>query len=222
MGKATLVISALLLSACGENDAGSGNAPPFDPTTLPGIYAGTFPCGNCPGIDVRLWLRNDGVFFMRQDYRATDEDPVERVHALGHWAWDSAAPALVLRGQGPERRFSYEEPLLKMHTLGEQPVLERDDGAGPFSDRLPLQGEYVSAGDGVGTFSECVTGLRLRVNDDARGRDLRRRHRAVSPADRPALVSIDAHLAESASTPADEVLIVDRFVALQPGSDCRQ
>ena len=218
--KATFVIGAvLLLSACGEQDAPSGSVAPPDPATLPGVYAGTFPCGNCPGIDVRLWLRDDGVFFMRQDYQATDQSPMERVHALGRWAWDSAAPALVLRGQGPERRFSYREPLLTMHTLGERPVLERDDAAGPFTDRLPLQGEYVSGGN-AGMFAECISGLRLPVQEDSRGRDLKRRHRAVSPADRPALVSIEAHVADSGSAAAQEILIVDRFLALRPSSDC--
>jgi hypothetical protein len=41
----------------------------------------------------------------------------------------------------------------------------------------------------------------------------------VSPADRPALVSIDAHLV-SPSTGSGEELIVDNFVALRPGVAC--
>jgi copper homeostasis protein (lipoprotein) len=217
MRKVTIVMLVAMLGACDKDDGDTGDAPVVDLAALPGVYAGTLPCGNCPGIAVRLWLRDDGVFFMRQDYMATVDSPTERVHALGHWTWDAAA-ALVLRGRGPERRFSYQAPRLEMHTLsGERPILERDTEE-PFTDSLSLQGEYISTGDAA-TFAECLTGLRFRVHEDARGRDLRRRHRSVSPADRAALVSIDAHIAPPGAAPG-EVLIVDNFVALRPGTDC--
>jgi len=211
--------AALLAGACGDDAARPAAPEPVDLAALPGVYAGTFPCRNCPGIDVRLWLRPDGAFFMRQDYLGAAEEPAERAHATGRWTWDSGPALLSLRSAGPERAFRYRDARLTLQGPGDPHVLARAESAEPFTDRLALQGRYDSV-TGAGTFAECYTGLRLPVTDDARGRDLRRRHRAVSPAASPALVAVEAHLAYAQGAEGAEFLAVDRFVSLRPGAAC--
>jgi copper homeostasis protein (lipoprotein) len=209
------IAASLTLAACGGTNSDSEPAPAVDIGTLIGTHSGVFPCANCPGIDARLWLRADGAFFMRQDHRAAEGADVETTYALGRWAWDAGAGELVLRGHGPERRFHYVDGALQMAVSGLPHVLERDGSAQPFTDRMRFEGQYESS-VGVGTLRDCVTGLQLAVRDDTAGRNLRRRHRAVSPANRAAWVSIEAHLAYGPS----EVLAIDRLLAIRPGQAC--
>ena len=118
MGYLISIAASLTLGACSESGSESEPAPAVDLGTLPGVYAGVFPCLDCPGIDTRLWLRPDGAFFMRQDRRAAEGADVERTHAFGLWAWDSGDGELILRGRGPERRFHYVEGARKMAVPG--------------------------------------------------------------------------------------------------------
>jgi hypothetical protein len=94
-------------------------------------------------------------------------------------------------------------------------VLERDSAAPRFTDRATYEGQYESSA-GAGTVRDCATGLHLDVRDDTGGRNLRRRHRAVSPADRAAWVRIEAHLVYEHG----EALAVDRLLAIRPGQEC--
>ena len=209
------IAAALILAGCGDSDSPDETAPVVDLGTLVGVYAGVFPCANCPAIDARLWLRADGAFFMRQDHRAAEGADVERTHSLGRWAWDAGAGELVLRSRGPERRFHYVDGALHMAVSGLPHVLERDSAAPPFTDRATYEGQYESSA-GAGSFRDCATGLRLDVRDDNGGRNLRRRHRAVSPADRAAWVRIEAHLVYERG----EALAVERLLAIRPGQAC--
>jgi len=104
-----LTLLALLLGACGDwKDDVSPEALP--PVTLPGVWVGVFPCDNCPGIDVRLWLRTDGRFFVEQHYPAMNEESgvPTTAHGLGRWQWNAEERILVLDGEGPDRIF--EQP----------------------------------------------------------------------------------------------------------------
>ena len=209
------IIASLTLVACGGPDSDGAAPPTVEVGTLVGVYKGVFPCENCPAIDAGLWLRPDGAFFLRQDHRAAEGADVERTHSLGRWAWDAGVGELVLRGRGPERRFRYIDGALRMAVPGLPHVLERDDASPPFTDRVGLEGQYESS-VGVGSVRDCITGLHLTVHDDTNGRNLRRRHRAVSPANRAAWVRIEAHLVYEGG----ETLAVDRLLAIRPGQEC--
>jgi hypothetical protein len=160
-------------------------------------------------------LRPDGAFFMRQDHRVAEGADVERTHSLGRWAWDAGRGELVLRGHGPERRFHYVDGALHMAVSGLPHVLDRDATAPLFTDRVRFEGQYESS-VGAGTLRDCVTGLHLSVRDDTGGRNLRRRHRAVSPADRAAWVRIEAHLVYGRG----ETLAVESLLAIRPDQEC--
>jgi hypothetical protein len=192
-----------------------------DGATLPGVYAGRFPCANCAGIDVTLWLVDDGVFFMRQDV-ITDEAPPERVHAWGHWLWNPTDAVAILEGRGPERELAYDgKGHLVMATFSDTPhVLERASDAGDFSDAVQLQGVYAPGryGDAV---VECVTGLVLAVTEDAGARILRSRHRAISKPEVPALVTVEGRfLWPEPEERTGYSVAVSELVSMRPRTTC--
>ncbi len=113
-------------------------APP-EPTPKPGwlvgSHGGEFPCVDCPGIETRLWLREDGAFFYRQNYLAADESSSSTAfYAMGHWRWDAIAGAVALEGDGPTRWFEpVGEGRLRFRTNAQpEHVLDRDTDERPF------------------------------------------------------------------------------------------
>ena len=82
-------------------------------------------------------------------------------------------------------------------------------------------GESTASKDSM-TFSECLTGLRWPVAETGAGRELRRQQRLLNPRGKVALTRLEAHLETVASGAAtSEVLVVDRFVTIKPGTACR-
>jgi hypothetical protein len=221
----SLVALALLgtgLAGCGRDRAGDAPALTPMPSTVPGVYAGQFPCSNCAAIVATLWLRPDHSFFLRQKF--TDDasaTPVARgdaTYAMGRWSWDEHVAKIVLRGAGPERRLSIlDDDRLKLEVPSPtEHLLARDPATPAFRDRVRLDGESVVATSGI-TFTECLTGLPLRVAEAGAFKELRRQQRVMNPRGKVALTTIDAHLAHVAS---GEVLVVDRFVTIKPGTAC--
>jgi hypothetical protein len=66
-----------------------------------------------------------------------------------------------------------------------------------------------------------LTGLTFVVADAGAYRELRRQHRRMNPRGRVALTTVEGHLVTTAegATPA-ETLVIDRFVAMKPGTPC--
>lgn len=79
-----LAVCALCLCACGGNGGNSArtNAPAAiaaddghnaeNSLDYTGVYEGTIPAADCPGIDVRLELRDDNTFECRYEYLERD------------------------------------------------------------------------------------------------------------------------------------------------------
>lgn len=197
------------------------------PATLAGVYSGALPCSNCAAIEATLWLRADGAFILRQrllDGAAAPSSAApggpSTTFGLGRWSWDEVAAEAVLRGRGPERRLRVrDDARLELRVASPvEHLLERDAGAPRFTDRLVLDGESAVSDDGA-TFKECTTGLTFAVSEDGAYRELRRQHRRMNARGKVALTTVEAHLAgEEAST--SERLVVDRFVAIKPGTSC--
>lgn len=223
------LLALLLLGvACTEQASAPSDVAPVDVASLPGVYEGEFPCANCLSVGVRLWLLSGGIFFLRQDYEGAADEPVERVHGRGTWSWNAAEGVLVLAGPGPLRRFAYDAPsTLRLLTPAAGPhVLEESPAQEAFTDSMLWEGEFTSNPDGdgdgraAGRFRDCVTGLRIGVVDDARGRDLRRRHRGVSQAQRPVLVSVRARLTADRPQEVAASLLVEELLAIRPAGAC--
>jgi hypothetical protein len=215
-----LALIAFVAASCGRDHGADGDATTPAPTTLPGVYAGQLPCSNCTGIGATLWLRDDGRYFYRQSFNGGEGTVgTEMTYALGRWAWDEHAAEVVLRGPGPERRLSTvggDQLRLRVASPVEH-LLARDATSPAFKDRVRFDGESSATKEGVVTFTECLTGLPLRVADAGAFKELRRQHRVMNPRGKVALTTVDAHLAQVAS---GEVLVVDRFIAIKPGTPC--
>jgi hypothetical protein len=159
---AAIIVGVLALAAgCNGDDEEEPvpDAPP--PETLPGAWAGVFPCDNCPGIGTTLWLRADGRFLMEQQYPAGENDGEDAftAHGLGRWHWEAEARQLVLAGRGPERVFERPDPdmLLMRSDSPLEHRLERNGSAGDFPVTIRMTGNARQAGEGF-AFTECLTG----------------------------------------------------------------
>ena len=143
-------------------------------------------------------------------------------YSLGRWHWDEQAAELVLRSAGPERRIGVAANG-RLRLRGASPVehvLERDSAAPPFTDRIALEGDSWIV-DKSAVFTECLTGLELAVAEASAFKELRRQHRVLNSRGKPALTSVEAHIATVTEGDATrEVLVVDRVVGLKPGARC--
>lgn len=215
-----LVLFCMTIAACGRGPGDDAPATTPAPATLPGVYAGQFPCSNCAAVGATLWLRNDQRFFFRQSFTGGEGTVgTEMTYALGRWTWDEHSAEIVLRGPGPERRLAVlDADRLRMRVASPvEHVLARDSTGPAFKDRIRLDGESTATKDGVVTFTECLTGLPLRVAEAGAFKELRRQQRLMNPRGKVALTTVDAHLAHVSS---GEVLVVDRFITIKPGKPC--
>lgn len=206
-----------LLVACGSdsNDTASPTralAPPL------GVFSGTFPCDDCPGIPTTVWLRADGSYFLEQLYHADGEQ--HAVTSLGLWSWALDSETLELRGRGPPRRFTrpdsntlvMQTPSPLVHRIDREPTRGRFDGT------IRLEG-MIDFDRGGTTFTECVTGLQVPVS---RGGDYSRfaqQYRHVGPGGSPVFVLLDATF-EWRDDGAPKQLIVDRFSTIRAEGRC--
>jgi hypothetical protein len=208
------------LAAC--NDAPDRQAPPGVPiSALPGVYAGQFPCGNCPGILTALWLRSDGRYFIRQRYLADENDDETIAYGLGRWRWVDADRTVLLTGDGPPRIFTWPDPdTLVMRTKSElEHRLARDPGAPDFTSSIRMTGTMRVSADGT-RFTECATGLEAAVEKGGDYRRFLHQYRSAVARGEPAVVEIEGRF--SWSNDGDPVsLAIDRFVTVKEGRrDC--
>lgn len=207
----------LILAACGDaGDASRDGGTAGVRAPEPGLWQGTFPCGDCPGIAVTLWLRPDGTFFLRQHYLA-DGGGGERYFGIGRWTWDEGEAALRLRGGGPERVFDEPAPgRLTMRVASELPhSLERSGGLVPFTDTVTVEGEYEGSA-GTPRFRECRSGLAWEVIRRGDYRRLVHQYGRI-PRGEQALVKVRGHLEQAAD---GEAFVIEELVQLQPGRGC--
>lgn len=63
----------------------------FDRRAFAGMFSGTLPCADCPGIDTRLHLGDDGTFHLAETYRDRGD-----AQTAGTWTVDAAGTRLLL------------------------------------------------------------------------------------------------------------------------------
>lgn len=130
--------------------------------SLPATFFGELPCASCPGIQMTVTLRPDGIFLAREVYQEAEDGRNETFHSLGRWSLSDDGRALTLRG-GTEapRRFAVEGPsgLRILDTLGRPIDSELDYSLSrvdpdPIGDTMRLRGLYTYMADAA-RFGEC-------------------------------------------------------------------
>ena len=209
--------AALALSGCSpEEQPVAPPPPPVDESAVPGVYGGTFPCSDCPGVAHRLWLRTDGVFFLRQIYLEAESDESAPFYALGRWRVDPATQLLMLEGDGPPRRFNVNDADTLEFQTSSRPahILRRDPDGTSFADLITVEGDYTPGKTQY--FAECKTGLRYPIANSKEARKLRRQYRSM-PRGQAILAVLETHLETSEES---QLWVVDRIVSLKPDERC--
>jgi uncharacterized lipoprotein NlpE involved in copper resistance len=216
-----LALLALLLGACGD----SRDAPPAPPrsASLPGVWVGVFPCDDCPGIDVTLWLRADERFFIEQHYRPGDSSGTPATaYGLGRWRWDAGGRVLVLDGEGPDRIFEPDgADALRMRTPSPlEHRLRRNADSPAFGATLRLSGTARREGDAY-VFEECLTGYALPLDSGGDYARLRRHYRSVVPRGAAAPVELEGRFIWTADG-APASFRIERFITFRDEGGCTE
>ena len=206
------------LAGCGRKDSSEAPALTPLPSDLPGVYVSSFACSNCKVIAATLWLRGDSRFFLRQRYFGGEGASEDASYAFGLWTWDETTAELVLRTGGPERHLKrLDGERLELVTNAGKDLFTRDQQSPAFTDRVRLDGESTMTDHGA-TFTQCVTGLEMPIASNDALKELRRLHRSLNPTHKVALTAVDAHIVRA--TTANEQLVIDKVIAIKPGSGC--
>jgi copper homeostasis protein (lipoprotein) len=89
-----------------------------------GIYAGTLPCANCPGIRARLVLNEDRTYLYEWSFV---DAPEEHHNLAGNLIWDPEVNTITLEGVDSSLLpaiYSIGPNVITQHVAGELPDLE--------------------------------------------------------------------------------------------------
>lgn len=213
-----ILVAFAMLAGC--SDGGDDDAPQLREASLPGVYAGLFPCEGCPGIESTLWLRADNSYFFRQEYAADDTREAADAYSLGRWNWISDERTIELRGAGPRRVFSrLDENTLIMRTDSKlEHRLTRDLTAPEFSATIRLNGTMRTHIDSA-SFTECLTGLVMPVSKGREFTRFQHQYRSAIRSGDATFVELDGRFSWSGDgTP--KLLTIERFITVRVNGAC--
>lgn len=215
-----LILAAIALvgSGCSDgDDMSSGDS--YDPS-LPGVYSGTFPCRNCPGIETTLWLRPDHRFFIRQRYPEDADGEAVTTYNLGRWNLIADGRVLDLRGAGPVRSFtrSNRDTLVMRSDAEIEHRLTRERSTSPFLSTVALSGMMRMTGSNA-SFTECLTGFTAPVRQGGDFARFKRQYRNASVQGQPAFVEFEGRFTWSKSGSL-ESFTIERFKTVKDGQAC--
>jgi copper homeostasis protein (lipoprotein) len=195
---------------------------------ISGTFQGVLPCADCPGIEYRVDLFTDGVYYLRARYQ-------EREGAfddIGSWVLSKSGTTLLLKG-GREALlfFSWADAgraLVALDTEG-NPIqsshnleLARVSNPSPLEPRLPMKGMFRYMADAA-LFEECLTGRKLPVAMEGDYAALERAYleKRAEPGSE-LLASVEGRIVERVNMegPARPTLVVERFLSVLPGESC--
>ncbi len=212
-----ILAATILIGGCssdGESPADSRDA------SLPGVYSGTFPCANCPGIRTTLWLRADGRFFIRQNYlEATDSESIT-TYNLGRWTPIARGRIVELRGAGPKRSYTRpdRETLLLYTESDLEHRLTRDQRMRDFAAMITMSGMMSMTGDRA-SFVECLTELAAPVEKGGDFARFQRHYRNAQAHGKPVFVEFDGRFIWLGDGSLKSFAI-DRFKTVKDGREC--
>lgn len=199
------------------------------PANLPATFAGDLPCADCEALRYHLDVFDDGAYFLRTTYVGRSPSGIDDV---GRWKLAPDGRTLELRGgREPAERFEIRDATtLRKLDLAGKPIqsqhnydLKRRAAFEPIEPTLRLRGVYSYMAD-AGLFTECLTGKRLPVAQEADNAALESAYTKAHPAAGAALLAtVDGRIAmrRPMEGPGPQpTLIVDRFQGLSAGSGC--
>lgn len=130
MRRMTIVAVLLTAAALGGCVAAEKSPVPAGDTSRnaldwQGTYVGMLPCADCPGIRVRLELRDDGTFTRTFTYLDSAEPPAE---LEGSFGWDASGSRIMLGGDRAQQFLVGENVLIHLGSNGQR-LSDDDPGA---------------------------------------------------------------------------------------------
>ena len=193
-----------------------------------GHYVGIVPCADCPGIEQRLDLFADGVYYQRLVYRERDT----HFDQIGRWSLEPEHQRITLTAPNAEPSYlgmDGPDHLSLLDGAGE-PItsalpytLYRSDLLGPLVPQLELNGLFTYMADSA-MLHDCATGRRMPV---AMERDYLQLERTWLDAadydmERPLPARVEARIVERVNMegPARPMVIVERLLATGEAAAC--
>lgn len=216
LGRLLLVFAVLPIGGCGDIFSPAGP----DDASLPGVYAGTFPCQNCPGIRVSLWLRPDGRFFISQKYLDDSDGGAVTIYNLGRWRSHANGRGIELRGDGPRRFYSRADRdtlVMRTDSAGEY-RLSRETAAPAFTPVIRMTGMMSTSGDRV-SFAECLTGFAAPVERSPELSRFQQQYRSIDAQGKPVYVEFEGRFLWSKGGSL-RLFGIERFISIKENRAC--
>ena len=101
-----------ILIACSCRNSGNNTQSAQNTLNYAGIYEGTIPCADCPGIDLSLILHYDGNYTKKMIYQ--DREPDNIFSTSGEFLWDDTGTIITLTNEADGEKFKVTEGALLM------------------------------------------------------------------------------------------------------------
>lgn len=147
---------AVLATGCLPRDHAASGTAPQDQAAIPddhnaqnaldwaGLYRGTLPCADCPGIEVALTLHPDSTYHITRLYQ---ERPGATHEAQGHFNWAADGNHITLRGEENLRYKISENRIIQLDGDGHEIT-------GPLAGHFILHKQPEGTGDDMGAVTE--------------------------------------------------------------------
>ena len=206
-----LLIPVLWIFSCTPSDAGSThdaniatvsdtNTAVVDPI---GLFSGTLPCADCPGVSTEIWLRSDSTYVQHATYQDRDTMPFG---SIGTW---SLVGNTVLLNGSPGMRYELTDQGLRslMHQddpTSAKPPAELLKGEGTLLNKsMRITGGYTYA-DETHTLQPCGMTQHFPLGMQHAGLEMAMWYTEDHLGGTPLLVEIQAHLGMGPSMEGDE------------------
>lgn len=205
---------------------------PFTNRNLAGYFADTIPCADCPGIVMRLDLKNDSSFILEQEYLGR-KDSSRLFYQLGNWTVVDSILHLSEITEGP-KQFKILQPD-EIRILDNEGAIITDTRLNYALHRQP--GSFTAKKDILvhGMFALTANGALLKicslekdfpVTFAAAMQNMQAQYRKLKKADGERIFTeVEGSFENQPSKEAGkttEVFAIKKFIRFTPGEKCRE